>query len=127
MTQILKSYVCGEWVEGTGELAKIVNPTTEAVLAETGTGGIDFRACLDYARAKGGPALRQMTFAERGRLLAAMSSAIHAYRDDLIELAIANGGNTRGDAKFDIDGATATLSAYAALGESLGDARLLAD
>ncbi len=50
-----------------------------------------------------------------------MSRAIHAHRDALIELAIKNGGNTRSDAKFDIDGASGTLAAYADLGKELGD------
>ena len=38
-----------------------------------------------------------------------------------------NGGNTRGDAKFDIDGATGTLAAYASFGKRLGDRPFLTD
>src|SRR5262249_12981922 len=37
------------------------------------------------------------------------------------------GGNTRSDAKFDVDGAIATLLAYAELGVSLGAKRMLVD
>ena len=40
---------------------------------------------------------------------------------------MANAGNTRSDAKFDIDGASGTLAAYADLGKDLGDARFLLD
>ncbi len=123
----LKSFVCGKWVEGTGERSKLVNPTTEEVLAETSTGGVDFAAGLDFARTVGNPALRAMTFAERGTMIAAVASAMHAHREELVDLALANGGNTRGDAKFDIDGATGTLSYYASLGQTLGDARVMAD
>ena len=68
-----------------------------------------------------------MTFGERGKLLGAMSKAIHAHRDELLEIAMKNGGNTRSDAKFDIDGATATLMAYAELGKALGERQLLVD
>ena len=68
-----------------------------------------------------------MTFAERGALLKAVADALQAHRDELLDLAVANGGNTRGDAKFDVDGAIFTLSAYAELGKSLGAARILAD
>lgn len=125
--KVLKSYVCGEWVEGGGERVRLVNPTTEEVLAEAGSGGVDFVACLAHARGTGGPALREMTFAERGKLLMAISKAIHAHREELVDLAIANGGNTRGDAKFDIDGAFGTLAWYASLGESLGDKKILVD
>ncbi|MFO0672846.1 MAG: hypothetical protein U0235_25070 [Polyangiaceae bacterium] len=47
-----------------------------------------------------------MTFAQRGEMLRALSRAIHANRDELFGMAIASGGNTRSDAKFDIDGAS---------------------
>src|SRR5205085_313594 len=78
MTKTLKSYVYGEWVAGTGERATLVNPTTEEPVAEAGSGGVDFAKALAWARETGGPALRALTFAERGRLLMAMSKAIHA-------------------------------------------------
>src|SRR5439155_246983 len=52
---------------------------------------------------------------------------IHAHRDELIALAVQNGGNTRSDAKFDIDGASGTLAAYAELGAQLGDVKFLTD
>ena len=56
-----------------------------------------------------------------------MSRALHAKRDELIGLAVANGGNTRGDAKFDVDGAIGTLLAYAEIGASLGTSKVLLD
>jgi len=126
MTAILRSYVQGRWIEGQGALATLVNPATEEPLARTGTGGIDFAAALEHARAAP-PALREMTFAQRGEALRAWSQALHAHRDGLISLAIANGGNTRGDAKFDVDGAIATLAHYADLGAQLGSLRALRD
>lgn len=124
---ILKSYIQGRWHDGGGERAPLYDPTTEAVIAETSTAGIDFGAALEYARTKGGPALRQLTFAARGRLVSAMANALHAHREELVELAIKNGGNTRGDAKFDIDGCTGTLAYYGKVGEALGDRRFLTD
>src|SRR5216684_4522153 len=126
MTAILRSYVQGRWVEGQGALATLVNPATEEPLARTGTGGIDFAAALEHARA-GSPALREMTFAQRGDVLRAWSRALHAHRDEVIGLAIANGGNTRGDAKFDVDGAIATFAHYADLGAQLGSLRVPRD
>jgi oxepin-CoA hydrolase/3-oxo-5,6-dehydrosuberyl-CoA semialdehyde dehydrogenase len=123
----LKSYVGGHWVTGTGTLEVLVNPATEEPLAQAGTGGIDRAAALGHARRVGGPALRELRFAERGALLAAMSDALQKHRDELLDLAVANGGNTRSDAKFDVDGAIFTLSAYAEIGKTLGDARFLTD
>src|SRR6185369_15190587 len=100
-------------------------PATEEVLAKTSTEGVDFGAALAFARNTGGPALRAMTFAQRGELLRAMSRAIHGKRDELLSMAQANGGNTRGDAKFDVDGAAGTLAAYADLSAELGETNIL--
>ena len=107
--ELLSSYVLGRWQPAAGDLTTLVDPTSEAALASVGSGGIDFRAVLDFARTKGGPALRRLSFAERGKLLAAMAGAIHGRRDELIEISIRSGGTTRGDAKFDIDCATCTF------------------
>ena len=123
----LRSYVYGQWVEGDGKFADLKNPTTEATIAQASTSGIDMRRAVQHSREVGGPALAGLTFAERGAMLAAMSRVIHGAREELIELAIENGGNTRGDAKFDLDGATGTLMAYAELGAELGDRRTLVD
>lgn len=129
--QRLSSYVLGQWVEGNGPHATLVNPATEAPLAEASSDGIDMGAVLAHARDVGGPALRALSFAERAALLKDMSKLLHAAREELLDLAQANGGNTRGDAKFDIDGAIGTLAAYAYLGEGMakktGDRRFLVD
>src|SRR5580692_8417664 len=122
----LESHLQGKWIAGKGKKATLVNPSTGEALATASTAGVDFQRALDFTRAAGTD-LRETTFAERGELLRAMSRAIHAHRDELIGLAIANGGSTRSDAKFDIDGASATLAAYADIGTELGSARVLPD
>ena len=125
--QLLASYVEGAWFQGKGKASQLVNPATEEVLAETSTEGLDFAKALAFARDKGGPALRALSFAGRSELLRAMSRVIHKNRDALLDLAMANGGNTRSDAKFDIDGASGTLAFYADLGKELGDRRFLVE
>ena len=125
--ETLESYLSGEWIAGSGKMNTLVNPATEEPLAQTTTEALDFKQAVEFSRREGGRALRALTFAERGELLRAMSRAIHKERDALIEVAIKNAGNTRGDAKFDIDGASGTLAAYADLGKELGDARFLTD
>ncbi len=123
----LENYVLGSWRAPQGTTADLHDPTTGAVVARCGTGGIDMKAVLEYARTTGGPRLREMTFAQRGAMLEAAWKAIHALREELIELAVLNGGNTRKDAKFDIDGAIATLSAYAGWGKALGETHTMLD
>ncbi|HEU0037458.1 MAG TPA: 3,4-dehydroadipyl-CoA semialdehyde dehydrogenase [Kofleriaceae bacterium] len=125
--QLLASYLNGSWSPGSGSKITLVNPATEAPLAEVAGGGHDLAAAFAHARTVGARELAGMTFAQRGALLGALSKAIHGAREELISLAVANGGNTRSDAKFDVDGGAVTLSHYAELGARLGSAQLLAD
>ena len=125
--QLLASYLSGSWSQGSGPRTTLVNPATEAAVAEVATGGHDLAAAFTYARTVGIPALGALTFAQRGTLLGALAKAIHGAREELITMAVANGGNTRSDAKFDIDGGAMTLSYYAELGAKLGATTLLAD
>ncbi len=123
----LESYVLDAWSAGEGSPRTLLNPATLQPVAETTTGGIDFAAVLDHARNVGGPALRALGFSGRADLLKAMSRALYAERERLLDVSTANGGNTRKDAKFDVDGATGTLSYYASLGRKLGEGNLLRD
>jgi oxepin-CoA hydrolase/3-oxo-5,6-dehydrosuberyl-CoA semialdehyde dehydrogenase len=123
----LQSYVQGRWQAGAGKPQILVDPASEEPLATLGSEGIDFRAALAHGRERGGAALRALTFAERAGLLAQLAKALHAQRDELLDLESANAGATRSDGKFDVDGAIGTLSAYAGLGAGLGARRFLVD
>lgn len=124
----LQSFVKDAWVSGNGSNAiTLHNATTEAAMAVADTGGVDFSAVLAHGRQVGGPALRAMTFAQRGEMLSKLSQAVVNHRDELLTLGIENAGNTRSDAKFDVDGASATLAYYGELCRTLGDARHLVD
>ncbi len=50
--QVLRSFLSGRWIEGSGATQTLVNPATEAPLATASSGGIDLAAAL----AKGGTA-----------------------------------------------------------------------
>jgi oxepin-CoA hydrolase/3-oxo-5,6-dehydrosuberyl-CoA semialdehyde dehydrogenase len=123
----LRSHLEGNWAAGSGSPQTLVNPSTEEQVAETSAEGLDLEAGLAFARREGGAALAELSFAARGELLGELATAMHGHRDELLALATENGGNTRGDAKFDVDGASATFAAYAELGKELGDARHLDD
>lgn len=114
----LHSYLQGSWQPGQGEDIALLDPTFEDAVAVCRR-ATDLGAALTYGRDVGGPSLRAMSFAERGALLASMARRIGEHRDELLTLAANNGGNTRGDGKFDIDGGTAVLAAYAAIAETL--------
>ena len=121
----LRSYIAGEWREANADFTNLVNPSTEEVIARASSSGIDFGAALAYGRERGGPALRSMSFAERGQLLKALSKALREHRDELLDLSRLNSGTTAGDGSFDVDGASGTLAYYAAVAKSLGDAPFL--
>ena len=125
--QTLESYVLGRWQAGAGAGRTLVDPTTEEPLATLGTDGIDFGAVLSHGRETGGPALRALGFARRGEVLADLSAALHEGRDELLDLSIRCAGTTRSDAKFDVDGAIGTLSAYAHMAEELARGGFLTD
>ncbi|HEY4595230.1 MAG TPA: 3,4-dehydroadipyl-CoA semialdehyde dehydrogenase [Thermoanaerobaculia bacterium] len=123
----LRSYIRGDWHEAKTGLAPLVNPSTEETIAQAGSAGIDFAAVLDYAREKGGPALRAMTFAQRGALLKEMSKVLRDHRDELLALSTLNTGTTTADGSFDVDGGSGTLAYYFSLGRGLGDRTFLAE
>jgi oxepin-CoA hydrolase/3-oxo-5,6-dehydrosuberyl-CoA semialdehyde dehydrogenase len=123
----LESYVLGRWQAGSGKPETLRDPTSEEPIAEASSEGIDLGKVLAHGRERGGPALRALGFPRRAELLLALSKAIHAHRDELLELSIQNAGTTRGDAKFDVDGATGTLAAYAQFGKELGEKPYFAD
>lgn len=126
MTQ-LQSYAAGQWTAGSGESKNLHDPATEAVLGSVHSGGVDFGAVVAHARAQGAPALAALGFRGRAEILKALSAKLHEHRDELIEISAKNGGNTRGDAKFDLDGMTGTLAYYAGLGAALPTSNFLVD
>ncbi len=123
---MLESFLCGRWVRGEGVGTPIHDALDGSVVSSASTAGLDLIGALDHARSVGGPTLRAQTFAQRGAWLEALAKSIFAGRDALVD-ASRHGGTTRGDAKFDIDGAAGTLAWYGALGRSLGDRTVLLD
>ena len=127
MVMELRSYLGGEWVIGSGDGASLVNPSTEEVVARASSEGLDLAAALRWTRETGGAALRAHSISERGEWLKKLAALIYEHRDELIECGLTNAGNTRGDAKFDVDGASAVLQYYGELAAGLGDGPWLRD
>ncbi len=67
--QKLENYVTGKWIPGDGEGDVLYNAVTGSEIARATTKGLDFSSILEYARRVGNPALRKMTFQERGKML----------------------------------------------------------
>jgi oxepin-CoA hydrolase/3-oxo-5,6-dehydrosuberyl-CoA semialdehyde dehydrogenase len=123
----LESYLAGSWVSGSDAGTPLHDPVTGAELARASGTGLDLAGALAYAREYGGPALRALSYGERGSLLRAVADVLAAHRDAYRQIALENSGNTAGDAALDIDGGIGTLKYYAALGQGLGAARWLVE
>ncbi len=123
----LASYLAGRWHQAERDFQTLVNPATEEPLALVSSTGADFAGALDWARKVGGPALRELTFAQRGEILKALSKKLREHRDELLLLSRLNNGTTASDGSFDIDGAGGALAVYGNLGLTLGSGRHLID
>ncbi len=123
----LLNYAADRWVAGDGSPAPVMSAVTGEVIAETGSGGLDFAAMLDHARRVGGPALRRLTFHERAHMLKALGLAIMARKEELYELSYATGA-TRGDSWIDIEGGAGTLFSFSSKGRrELPNGKVLID
>mgnify|MGYP000079557616 CR=1 FL=1 len=82
----LESYANGQWVGPSGKTRKIFSAVTGEEIAVAGSDGLDFQAMIDFAKQKGGPALRAMTFHDRARMLKALATYLNERREPLYEL-----------------------------------------
>ncbi|GAB4351156.1 MAG: hypothetical protein Kow006_14870 [Gammaproteobacteria bacterium] len=121
----LENYLEGRWIAGAGEGVPLIDPVNGEELARAGSEGLDLAAALRYARERGGPVLRAMSYAERAVMLGEVAGVLGQNRERYYEIARRNSGNTLSDAAMDIEGGIGTLKYYAAVGKSLGDARYL--
>ena len=110
-----QNYALGHWVTGTGRTTELVHAVTGETIGETSSGGLDFKAMTEYARAVGGPKLRAMTFHERARMLKAMAAYLMERKDRFYEVSAATGA-TRQDSWIDIEGGIGTFFAYGSRG-----------
>src|SRR5215510_10414438 len=123
----LESFLGGRWMPGDGVETELIDPVNGTALATASARGLDLAAALDFARTRGGPALRALTFAQRAKLVGAIADVLVANRASYEAVAIANSGNTKIDAAIDIDGGIGTLKYFARLGATLADASVLVD
>ena len=116
----LKNYACGQWVAGTGKQAELVDASTGEPIATTSSGGLDFKAMLQYARETGGPPLRKMTFPERGRMLKALALHLMDRKEEFYGISYRTGA-TKADSWVDIEGGIGNVFANASLRKQLGN------
>ena len=123
----LRSHLCGQWFEAGRDFQILLNPSTEEPLARAASTAADLAGALAWARERGGPALRTLTFGQRGEILKGLGKRLREHRAELLALSSANNGTTETDGAFDIDGAGGALAYYGGLGISLGPRWVLAE
>jgi oxepin-CoA hydrolase/3-oxo-5,6-dehydrosuberyl-CoA semialdehyde dehydrogenase len=69
----LANRVTDRWLEANGAGRMLETALDGRENASITSDGLDFAAMLDYARRVGGPALRQLTFHQRGEMLKALA------------------------------------------------------
>ncbi|MDE2604642.1 MAG: 3,4-dehydroadipyl-CoA semialdehyde dehydrogenase [Burkholderiales bacterium] len=127
MSQLLLNHLAGRSQAGSGAGTPLLDPVLGTELARVDATGLDLAAGFAFAREQAGPALRALTYAQRGALLAAVVKVLQANRDAYYEISTANSGTVKNDTAIDVDGGIYTLGTYAKLGESLGERRHLLD
>ncbi|MBE2290732.1 MAG: phenylacetic acid degradation bifunctional protein PaaZ [Chitinophagaceae bacterium] len=122
----LKNYAEGHWVAGNTDGEVLHNAVTGAAIYTAGSAGLDFGSMMHYARTVGGPALRRLTFQERGRMLKALAMYLLERKEEFYAISALTGA-TRADSWVDIEGGIGNLFAYASLRRQFPDERYYVD
>ncbi len=120
MTPTLENYTLGRWLPGGSDPHELLDASTGEVIALANIEGFDFEQILAYGRRVGNPALRRLTFHERGRMLKALAFHLQAKKELFYELSYRSGA-TRADSWIDIEGGIGNLFANASLRRKFPD------
>jgi oxepin-CoA hydrolase/3-oxo-5,6-dehydrosuberyl-CoA semialdehyde dehydrogenase len=118
--QKLENYILGKWVTGDGDGQPLYNAVTGELIVHASTKGLEYADILDYARVVGGPALRKMTFHERGLMLKALAMHLRNHLDKFYAISYLTGA-TKTDSWIDIEGGIGNLFSYASLRRKFPD------
>tara|TARA_B110000503_G_C7172443_1_gene424992 strand:+ start:7588 stop:10077 length:2490 start_codon:yes stop_codon:yes gene_type:complete len=110
----LENYIQGNWVTGDGDGIPLINAVNGEEVAVATTKGFDFNDILEYGRRVGNPALRKMTFQERGMMLKKLGLHLMKHKAKFYEVSYKTGA-TKVDSWIDIEGGFGNLFANASL------------
>ena len=116
----LENYVTGKWIQGEEEGEILFDAVTDEPVTSVSTKGLDFASILKYAREKGNPALRRLTFHERGRMLKALAVHLLNKKKIFYQLSYRTGA-TKADSWIDIEGGIGNLFSNASLRRKFPD------
>jgi len=116
----LENYITGSWIKGDGDGQLLYNAVTGEPFTTATTQGLDFENILNYGRTVGNPALRKMTFHQRGNMLKALALHLRNHLDTFYQISYKTGA-TKADSWVDIEGGIGNLFANASLRRKFPD------
>src|SRR5882724_776491 len=116
----LGNYITGRWVNGDGDGQTLFNAVNREIIGSATSKGLDFKSIVEYARTIGNPALRKMTFHERGNMLKALALHLREHLDQFYVTSYKTGA-TKADSWVDIEGGIGNLFANASLRRKFPD------
>lgn len=120
MAAKLGNYVLGKWITGDGDGQPLYNAWNGDVVAFASTKGLNYHDILNYGRTIGSPALRKMTFQERGLMLRSLAIHLRNHLEKFYQISSMTGA-TRADSWIDIEGGIGNLFSYASLRRKFPD------
>ena len=114
-----ENYALGNWVSGNGNETVLHNAITGAKIG-TVSSGLDFSSMMEYARDIGSPALRKLTFQQRGLMLKKLALHLHRVKSKFYPISFQTGA-TKIDSWIDIEGGIGNLFANASLRRQFPD------
>ena len=114
-----ENYALGNWVSGNGNETVLHNAITGAEIG-TVSSGLDFSSMMEYARDIGSPALRKLTFQQRGLMLKKLALHLHKVKSKFYPISFQTGA-TKIDSWIDIEGGIGNLFANASLRRQFPD------
>jgi oxepin-CoA hydrolase/3-oxo-5,6-dehydrosuberyl-CoA semialdehyde dehydrogenase len=122
----LKNYAGGKWVAAKKDGDVLFNAITGDPIYTASSEGLNFGEMMNYARKVGGPALRKLTFHQRGRMLKALAFHLLDRKDYFYKISSYTGA-TKADSWVDIEGGIGNLFANASLRRQFPDERFYVD
>ncbi len=116
----LGNYINGHWVTGDGDGQLLFDAVTGEPFAAATTQGLNFEDILHYGRTVGNPALRKMTFHQRGNMLKALALHLRNHLEKFYPISYKTGA-TKADSWVDIEGGIGNLFANASLRRKFPD------
>ncbi len=113
--QNVQSFAAGQWIAADESARDIRSAINGAVIARAGNASLDVGSMLNYARTRGSPKLRAMTFHQRAKMLKALALHLGEHKQALYDISFATGA-TQKDHLIDIDGGIGTVLVIASKG-----------